>query len=136
MDYDFPPEVHDSLSRFLDNLIRSAAAAQDDFIDGLPVRAGMALEKPAVWAGEDAPSLAAALMAQRPSTRPRKDVPLEAERLYQRGLIDYLYEKIHAEYPSSLTKSVSERRWLRSVLESWSAASTFSAGGWSTTSRS
>ena len=34
-------------------LIPSAAAAQDDFLSGLPVRAGMAsLEKPAAWADE------------------------------------------------------------------------------------
>ena len=61
-------------SRFLDNAyIRPAAAAQrDDFLSGLPVRAGMALEKPAAWADADAASLAAALMVQRPPARARE----------------------------------------------------------------
>ena len=42
--------------------------------------------KPAAWAGKDAPCLAAAvaLMAQRPSARPREDALLEAERLRHR----------------------------------------------------
>ena len=43
------------------------------------------LEKPAAWVGEDAPSLAAALMVQRPPgdalrKRPCEDALLEAER--------------------------------------------------------
>ena len=46
------------------------------------------LEKPAAWADEDASCLAAALMAQRPSTkRPREDALLEAERSHQRRRI-------------------------------------------------
>ena len=53
------------------------------------------LEKPAAWVGEDAPSLAAALMAQRPPTkRPRKDALLEAERSHQRDLIKLLNEQL------------------------------------------
>ena len=48
------------------------------------------LEKPAAWADEDAPCLAAALMAQRPPCdmlrkRPREDALLEAERSHQRS---------------------------------------------------
>ena len=44
------------------------------------------LEKPAAWVGKDAPSLAAALMVQRPPgdalrKRPREDALLEAARL-------------------------------------------------------
>ena len=59
-------------------LIRSAAAAQDDFLGC--VQAWL-LEKPAAWADEDAPCLAAALMAQRPPCkRPREDALLKAER--------------------------------------------------------
>ena len=53
------------------------------------------LEKPAAWADEDAPCLAAALMAQRPPyERPRKDALLEAERSHQRHLIAQLDEEL------------------------------------------
>ena len=52
------------------------------------------LEKPAAWVGEDAPSLAAALMAHRVAAppddvlrKPRKDALLEAERSHQRRRI-------------------------------------------------
>ena len=49
------------------------------------------LKKPAAWADEDAPNLAAALMAQRPPTkRPREDALLEAERSRQRSRIELL----------------------------------------------
>ena len=51
------------------------------------------LEKPAAWADEDAPCLAAALMAQRPPylrKRPREDALLEAERSHQRARISQL----------------------------------------------
>ena len=53
------------------------------------------LEKPAAWADEDAPCIAAALMAQRPPCdmqrkRPREDALLEAERSHQRHLIAQL----------------------------------------------
>ena len=53
------------------------------------------LEKPAAWADEDAPCLAAALMAQRPPCdmlrkRPREDALLEAERSHQRARIAHL----------------------------------------------
>ena len=53
------------------------------------------LEKPSAWADEDAPCLAAALMAQRPPCdmqrkRPREDALLEAERSHQRHLISQL----------------------------------------------
>ena len=53
------------------------------------------LEKPAAWADEDAPCLAAALMAQRPPyERPREDALLEAERSHQRHLIAQLDEEL------------------------------------------
>ena len=55
------------------------------------------LEKPAAWVGEDTPSLAAALMAQRPPMRPREDALLEAERLYHRRLIAHLDEELIGE---------------------------------------
>ena len=53
------------------------------------------LEKPAAWADEDAPCLAAALMAQRPPCdmlrkRPREDALLEAERSHQSARIAHL----------------------------------------------
>ena len=54
------------------------------------------LEKPAAWA--DDPCLAAALMAQRPSTkRPREDALLEAERSHQRRRIELLEEQLLGE---------------------------------------
>ena len=56
------------------------------------------LEKPAAWTDEDAPCLAAALMAQRPSTkRPREDALLEAERSHQRRRIELLEEQLLGE---------------------------------------
>ena len=56
------------------------------------------LEKPAAWADEDAPCLAAALMAQRPPTkRPREDALLEAERSHQRRRIELLEEQLLGE---------------------------------------
>ena len=51
------------------------------------------LEKPAAWADEDAPCLAAALMAL-PYERPREDALLEAERSHQRHLIAQLDEEL------------------------------------------
>ena len=55
------------------------------------------LEKPAAWADEDAPCLAAALMAQRPpNKRPREDALLEAERSHQRRRIELLKEQLRA----------------------------------------
>ena len=63
---------------------KPAAAAQDDFLQGLPMRAGMA-------SGADDPCLAAAQMAQRPpAKRPREDALLEAERSHQRRRIELL----------------------------------------------
>ena len=58
------------------------------------------LEKPAAWTDEDAPCLAAALMAQRPPSdmlrkRPREDA-LKAERSHQRRRIELLEEQRHA----------------------------------------
>ena len=58
------------------------------------------LEKPAAWADEDAPCLAAALMAQRPpcdKKRPREDALLEAERSHQRRRIELLEEQLLGE---------------------------------------
>ena len=53
------------------------------------------LEKPTAWADEDAPCLAAALMAQRPPyKRPREDALLEAERSHQQHLIAQLDEEL------------------------------------------
>ena len=57
------------------------------------------LEKPAAWADEDAPCIAAALMAQRPPCdmlrkRPREDALLEAERSHQRARIAGLDEEL------------------------------------------
>ena len=53
------------------------------------------LEKPAAWADDDAPCLAAALMAQRPpAKRPREDALLEAERSHQRRRIAGLDEEL------------------------------------------
>ena len=57
------------------------------------------LEKPAAWADEDAPCIAAALMAQRPPCdmlrkRPREDALLEAERSRQRARIAGLDEEL------------------------------------------
>ena len=52
---------------------------------------------PAAWAGKDTPRLAAALMAQRPPMRPRKDALLEVERLHHRRLIDHLCEELFGE---------------------------------------
>ena len=59
------------------------------------------LEKPAAWA-DDAPCIAAALMAQRPPCdmqrkRPREDALLEAKRLHQRHLIAQLDWKLLGE---------------------------------------
>ena len=51
------------------------------------------LEKPTAWA--DDPCLAAAQMAQRPSTkRPREDALLEAERSHQRRRIELLDKQL------------------------------------------
>ena len=51
------------------------------------------LEKPAVWVGEDAPGLAAALMVQRaPCKRPREDALHEAKRSHQQHRIELLEE--------------------------------------------
>ena len=56
------------------------------------------LEKPAARADEDAPCLAAALMAQRPPyERPREDALLEAERSHQRHLIAQSKRAVQAE---------------------------------------
>ena len=56
------------------------------------------LEKPAAWADEDAPCLAAALMAQRPpAKRPCEDALLEAERSHQRRRIELLEKQLLGE---------------------------------------
>ena len=59
----------------------------------------MAPGDPAAWADEDAPCIAAALMAQRPPCdmlrkRPREDALLEAERSHQRARIAGLDEEL------------------------------------------
>ena len=68
------------------------------------------LEKPAAWADEDAPCLAAALMAQRPPyERPREDALLEAERSHQRHLIAQLDETLCREERERDNKNL---RWM------------------------
>ena len=52
------------------------------------------LEKPAAWAGKDARCLAAAQMAQRPSTKRPCDALLTAERSHQRRRIQLLDEQL------------------------------------------
>ena len=80
------------------SLSRSAAAAQrDDFLGALPMRAGMAFGK-ARRAEEDVASLAAALMAQRPSARARKDA------------LESLDNRVTAELASKLDSSALRRR--------------------------
>ena len=78
-------------SRLLALMIRSAAAARDDFLGGIPMRAGM------VYGEADVASLAAALMVQRPPARPREDALLQAERLYYRLRIEHLEENLLTE---------------------------------------
>ena len=77
------------------------------------------LEKPAAWVDEDAPCLAAALMAQRPPCdmlrkRPREDALLEAERSHQRHIIaqldeELLDETLHSEERERDNKNL---RWM------------------------
>ena len=70
------------------------------------------LEKPSAWVGKDAPSLAAALMAQRPPTkRPREDALLEAERSHQRSRIELLELQL-------LDKEAKVRRLEKSLVAS------------------
>ena len=62
------------------------------------MRAGMASEKASRVDGrEDAPCLAAALMAQRPPARPREDALLKAERSCQRARIELLNKQLLGE---------------------------------------
>ena len=79
------------------------------------------LEKPAAWADEDAPCLAAALMAQRPPCdmlrkRPREDALLEAERSHQRARIAGLDEELLDEMLRGLERE-RENRNLRRARE-------------------
>ena len=71
------------------------------------------LEKPAAWADEDAPCLAAALMAQRPCDmlrkRPREDALLEAERSHQRARIAGLDEELLDEMLRGLERERENR---------------------------
>ena len=72
------------------------------------------LEKPAAWADEDAPCLAAALMAQRPPCdmlrkRPREDALLEAERSRQRARIAGLDEELLDEMLRGLERERENR---------------------------
>ena len=115
------------------------------------------LEKPAVWADEDAPCLAAALMAQRPFyMRPRKDALLEAKRSHQRHLIAQLDEELLDETLRGKERERKNRNLRRRLdrlnnlldkereratrakerVGELDAASTFSAGGWSAASSS
>ena len=108
------------------------------------------LEKPAAWADEDAPCLAAALMAQRPPCdmqrkRPREDALLEAERSHQRHLIAQLDWELLGETQCRMELERENRNLRRRVglndiidrepgcaLKSWSTATEFSACGWRT----
>ena len=148
------PEL--SFSRFLAFSImisRSAAAAQDDFLSGLPMRAGMASGEARRVGGRGRSLPCGCSDAQRPPyERPREDALLEAERSRQRHLIAQLDEelldetlcrscettKISAGCWSARTstsgKPASERCGRSSALRSWSAAT--SAGGWSASTRS
>ena len=103
------------------------------------------LEKPAAWADEDAPCIAAALDMLR--KRPREDALLEAERSHQRARIAGLDEELLDETLRGI-KLERENRNLRRrggglnniidrdreragcALKSWSAATEFSASGW------
>ena len=76
------------------------------------------LEKPAAWADNDAPCLAAALMAQRPpAKRPREDALLEAERSHQRRRIAGLDEELLDEMLRGLERE-RENRNLRQRIGS------------------
>ena len=71
------------------------------------------LEKPAAWADEDAPCLAAALMAQQPPCemqrkRPREDALLEAERSHQRHLISQLDWELRAVWSGSARTDIAQ----------------------------
>ena len=77
------------------------------------------LEKPAAWVGEDTPSLAAALMAQRPPTkRPCEDALLEAERVCQRARIELLTKQLLGEEAEvrRLEKSLDENVDLKEIM--------------------
>ena len=70
----------------------AAALSYHDFLQGLPLRAGMASGK------AHYPCLAAAQMAQRPPTkRPREDALLEPERSHQRRRIKLLNKHLLGE---------------------------------------
>ena len=78
------------------------------------------LEKPAAWADEDAPCLAAALMAQRPPCdmlrkRPCEDALLEAERSHQRARIAGLDEELLDEIQRGLERERENRNLRRRV---------------------
>ena len=113
------------------------------------------MEKPAALAEEDASSLAAALMAQRPPCdvlrkRPCEDALLEAERSHQRRLIAQLDWELLGETLCRVERERENRNLRRRVdglnnimdrereqaRESWSAATEFSASGWRTLARS
>ena len=89
------------------------------------------LEKPAAWADEDAPCLAAALMAQRPPCdmqrkRPREDALLEAERSHQRHLIAQLDWELLGETLCRMElerENISAGGWAASTISSTEIAS-------------
>ena len=94
-------------------LIRSATAAHDDFLSGLPMRAGMASGEARRVGGRgrslpcgcsDGP--AASLQAAS------QDALLEAERLHQRHLIAQLDEKLLDEPCAARSKSATTKRML------------------------
>ena len=75
--------------------MRSAAAAQDDFLSGLPMRAGMASGEARRVGGADAPCLAdgPAASCDMLRKRPRKDALLEAEELLDKTLRSKEWER-------------------------------------------
>ena len=103
------------------------------------------LEKPAAWADEDAPCLAAALMAQRPPCdtlrkRPREHALLEAERSHQRAriagldeeLLDEMLRGLEQKSPPADRRPQRYHRQLGSALK----RTEFSACGWRSSARS
>ena len=84
--------------------------------------------KPAAWADEDAPCIAAALMARPPCDtlrkRPRKDALLEAERSHQRvaGLDEKLDEMLRCGELERRT-DISAGGWAASTISSTEIAS-------------
>ena len=139
-------------------LIRSAAAAQrDDFLSGLPVRAGMASGEARRVGGRgrslpcgcsDGPAASLRHAAQAAS----EDALLKAERSHQRARVAGLDEELLDEIQRGLERERENRHLRRRVdglhdidrererarerVEELNAATEFSACGWRTSARS